>query len=195
MATTTPLPASLQTQGSISKRIISDHRAFFNLYDQYKTESNPEMRDRIANTIIREVAIHSTAEEVVVYPVIEKNFENGRDHAQRLRAEHQDVKNDLYNFDSTKDPGLLSKIMSELRKHIEYEEGQEIPMLMSKLSTSEDQSLVTQWDKTRTTVPTRPHPSAPDKGGLTKAAAGMASKPLDLLMDTTRQYVDVPRGE
>ncbi|KAJ3342815.1 hypothetical protein HDU93_000945 [Gonapodya sp. JEL0774] len=158
-----------------------------------KNTTDPELKDRIANTIIREVAVHSTVEEIVVYPVIEKTM--GKEHADRLRAEHQEVKGNLYSFDTNKEPSLLSKIMTELRQHIDYEEQQEVPALMKQLSADQDRSLVTQWDKTRPTVPTRPHPSAPDKGGFTEVAAGMTAKPLDAAKDLTRQFVEVVREE
>ncbi|KXS15430.1 hypothetical protein M427DRAFT_56778 [Gonapodya prolifera JEL478] len=192
---TKPLPSALQTKGSISKRIISDHKVIFHLYDRYQDATDPNLREKIENTIIREIAVHSAVEEIVVYPVIEKNFENGKAQADKLRAEHLQVKKDLQNFDAKRETTLLSKIIGELRGHVDYEEQQEIPQLKAKLTTEEDQSLAAQWDKTRLTVPTRPHPLAPDQSGITEATAGMLAKPLDAIMNATREFVEVVREE
>ncbi|KXS21073.1 hypothetical protein M427DRAFT_27528 [Gonapodya prolifera JEL478] len=194
-AAATPLPSALQAAGSIGNRIMSDHKAIFDLYDRYQAATDPNLREKIENTIIREIAVHSTVEEIVVYPVIEKNFENGKAHADKLRAEHLQVKKDFQNFDTNREPTLLSKIIRELRRHVDFEDQQEIPQLKAKLTTAEDQSLVTQWDKTRPTVPTRPHPLAPDHGGITEAAAGMLAKPLDAIKNATREFVEVVREE
>lgn len=45
--------------------------------------------------------------------------------------------------------------------------------------------------KSRTVVPTRPHPAAPQSGGMAQQAAGMMSKPADETVNAMRKFVEI----
>ncbi len=62
------------------------------------------------------VSVHSATEEIVVYPLIEKRFNEGAKVADHSREQHLQVKKDLYQLDKMKvtDEGyekLLTKTM------------------------------------------------------------------------------------
>ena len=51
----------------VTQEIRIDHDNVRDLLSRFKTESDPEMKKAIANTLVREMAIHSDAEEISVY--------------------------------------------------------------------------------------------------------------------------------
>jgi len=178
--------------------ILDDHKIIKNLAQRFDNEKNANERQKIANTIIREVAIHSTCEEINVYPVFEKHMANGKEMADHNRHDHLQVKKDLYQLESMKvdDDGyhkLFEKTIKELLKHMEEEESDFLPKFKDSLSQSELESLGKSFANTRTTSPTHPHPDAPDKPPA-ETIAGMASLPLDKARDAKLEFVDTGRG-
>lgn len=184
------------------------------------------MKQRILNTLIREIATHSALEETVVYPMIETKQNKGV--ADQMRAEHLAVKEALYQVDQigyVTDPkimGLLNQVMTRLTQHIEHGELDAwgpVESLGGSFSTSDacrgkgrdassrehahcrraegdDQQMEhgsvppssflffrafcsnQVFCQMRPTVPTRPHPSAPDRPPMEIAAAAVAT-PMD----------------
>lgn len=67
-----------------------DHESLWELYDRYlASRANPQEQQKIANELVREIAVHSHAEETAVYGVIEA--EEGLAVAEGLRNDHQKV--------------------------------------------------------------------------------------------------------
>jgi len=73
--------------------VKTDHIEIFQYYDQYasaRDKGDVDAQERWARQLIWEVARHSIGEELVVYPLLEKNLgERGRAMADTDRAEHQ----------------------------------------------------------------------------------------------------------
>ncbi|GBC02478.1 hypothetical protein RclHR1_04640021 [Rhizophagus clarus] len=181
----------------IITEIIDDHKIIKNLAQRYENESNTDERQKIANTVIREIAVHSACEEINLYPAIEKHLTNGKELSDHSREEHLQVKKDLYKLDSMKvtDDGyreLFEKMMKELKHHIDEEESDHLPKFKETVPKNELESLGASFAKTRTTAPTHPHPSAPDKPPA-ETMAGIASLPLDKTLDSMRDFVDTGR--
>ncbi|KAJ3129201.1 hypothetical protein HK098_002185 [Nowakowskiella sp. JEL0407] len=158
------------------------------------TETDTDARSKIANSIIKELAVHAVAEEVVIYPAIEHNFgESGRQIAEHNRAEHMKLKQNLQAVDMMKvyDDGYgkkLQEVIAEFNRHASEEEQTQMPQLKQKLGQEESVKLGTQFETIRASAPTHPHPSAPDKGGMWEAVVGMVTKPMDKLFDMTRSF-------
>ncbi|KAI9027836.1 hypothetical protein DFJ74DRAFT_505029 [Hyaloraphidium curvatum] len=200
--------------------IKADHRGFLRLAQQLENDVvDKDLRQRILNTFIREVAVHSTLEEACVYPMITTKM--GQEVSNQMRAEHQvrcgtlwlcarrpdtrsslaeqPVKDKLYEVDQigyVTDPKiapLIKDVVDHLKTHIKHEEEQEIPRLESLLSASEMQTLVNTWHTMRPTIPTRPHPSAPASAPGNIMASAVAT-PLDKMKDLVRSYIDVDKS-
>ncbi|CAG8596303.1 10615_t:CDS:2 [Ambispora gerdemannii] len=178
-------------------QVKEDHSIIKQLYEQFKNEKDEHERQKIANTIVREVSIHSATEEIVLYPAFEQFMENGKSFADHARKEHLGIKNIMYELDGmkTSDAGYVPKLdsaMEEFIKHSKEEEEENIPKLQNRISQEQIQELGQNWHNTRPMVPTHPHPAAPDKPP-TEAIVGAATAPADKLRDTTREFVDVHR--
>jgi hypothetical protein len=90
------------------------------------------------------------------------------------------------NFDSQID--TLWKVLSQ---HIKEEERDDLPALEKHIDADASGKLANSFDRTKHFVPTRSHPSAPDRPPY-ETAAGMLATPMDKLMDLFRKF---PEGK
>lgn len=84
-------------------------------------------KQKYANELIKSIAVHSVAEEIVVYPVLQSRLAHGQETASQSRQEHLEVKQALYELDHMQvhDPGFdtkLDRTMSLLKEHMQHEE-------------------------------------------------------------------------
>lgn len=75
----------------ISDAIKQDHRDIEDAYSRIITAKDSDEKTRWQNQFSWELARHSIGEELVVYPAMEEHLPNGKELAQKDRAEHQVV--------------------------------------------------------------------------------------------------------
>lgn len=75
----------------VSDRIKHDHRELEEYYTNIKAASRDDDRVKWQNQFVWELARHSIAEELVVYPAMEKHVPDGIRWAEKDRSEHQQV--------------------------------------------------------------------------------------------------------
>ncbi|KAG7091423.1 hypothetical protein E1B28_010460 [Marasmius oreades] len=178
-----------QTTGmlNIASEIKLDHDNVRDLFERFKAATTKDEKGIIANTLIREMAVHSDAEEVTLYNHFEK-FGMG-DTAHHNKEEHAEVKKLVYEADSASldDPNYdqtMSKAVSNFLKHAEEEETSQLPLMTSKLTPDQSNDIAREFIKARGMVPSRPHPAAPQTGGVVQKAAGMQGKVHDKIIET-----------
>lgn len=81
----------------------------------------------------------------------------------------------------------IKALMKDLRKHIEDEEQIDLVKLESAITPEESQRLSKSFSRTKMFVPTRAHPSAPNKPPY-QTAYGLMTAPVDQLMDMFRAW-------
>ena len=115
------------------------------------------------------------------------------------------MKKDLYRLqdmspDSKDFFPLLETLLTDLHAHIEHESKEDMPRLENILTKEESKSLANYFEKTKLIIPTRSHPSAPNKPYFENLAAMLAA-PIDKFMDLLRSFPedgkigDVSAGE
>lgn len=82
---------------------------------------------------------------------------------------------------------LLDTLLTDLHEHIEHESQEDMPRLEEILSREESKSLANYFEKTKLIIPTRSHPSAPNKPYFENFAAMLAA-PIDKFMDLLRAF-------
>jgi len=177
---------------SISDVIKHDHQELEDFYNRIVNSSDKDEQLRYRNEFTWELARHSLGEEIVVYPELEKIVSGGHDLADKDRAQHQKIKEQLYKFQSMEptDPEFLPTIkglFKDLKEHINEEEQEDLPKLEQSLGGEASQSLATSFQRTKKFVPTRSHPSAPDKPPF-ETAVGLLTAPIDKLRDLFRKF-------
>lgn len=81
--------------------------------------------------------------------------------------------------------------MTNLKAHITEEEESDLPALEAGLRNSDNakvsESLARSFERTKMFVPTRSHPSAPDKPPF-ETVVGLMAAPIDKLTDVFRKF-------
>lgn len=72
--------------------IKEDHKQLKEYYNRAVNSKDPDEQERYGNAFIWELARHSIAEELVVYPAFERDIEDGQRIADHDRDQHQTVR-------------------------------------------------------------------------------------------------------
>lgn len=199
---------------AVAREIKIDHDNIRDLYERLKKaygSHDVEEVEALANTIVRETAIHGEAEELSIYPAMDKY--GLRKEAEEDRHQHLEIKKRMHNVDSLlgafssnkNDKAKLDELVQAastaievLLNHAKEEEEKDLPRLQDLIkkgansdSDKEDNKLIKDFLKARKMAPTRPHPTASQSGGVAQAAMGAASKPLDAAIHTTRRLASL----
>lgn len=83
----------------------------------------------------------------------------------------------------------LKALMKDLSEHIKEEENDDLPKLEQALTKDESESFSESLGRTKMFVPSRSHPSAPDKPPF-ETAVGLLAAPIDHLADLFRKWPD-----
>ncbi|KXS20001.1 hypothetical protein M427DRAFT_52285 [Gonapodya prolifera JEL478] len=189
---------------TIEQQIVADHMSFRDLYDRYhRSQYNREKR-QLLNEFIREVSQHSLAEETVLYPKLLELKPQSKDHVDHERHEHQKIKSFLvevdYNLSSNQDiiasdKETLSVVekhfedaSQELEHHMKGEERDDLPLLSAQLDIEARLKLGRQFSIAKMIAPTRPHPAAPNEGGMMETIGGMVAAAFDKTKDVGRSF-------
>ncbi|KAH0108747.1 HHE domain protein, partial [Aureobasidium melanogenum] len=138
----------------VSDLIKHDHDELRTYKDNILNAKDDDEKVRWQNQFTWELARHSIAEELVVYPAMEKNCPGGKDVADKDRAEHRKVKELLNDFQKLKpdvedfEPTLRA-LWSELDKHIKEEEAHDLPLLEKHTPADESTGLARSFDNTK----------------------------------------------
>lgn len=105
----------------------------------------------------------------------------------------------LYTFQKSKPvdaefDSSIRDIMATLKNNIKEEEQDNLPKLEKALGSEASSVLANSFERSKKFLPTRSHPSAPDKGPLMEAI-GILTAPFDKLQDMFRKFPGAESGE
>ena len=103
-----------------------------------------------------------------------------KDHLEKF----QNLKPDDAEFIPT-----LQGLWGSLSQHIKEEEEQDLVKLEANLDNEVSKAMVSSFKRTKMFVPTRSHPSAPDKPPF-ETVAGLLAAPIDHIRDLFRKFPD-----
>lgn len=149
-----------------------------NRFNEAYKQKNEQLCTDIANTIIHEAAIHSDGEELSIYKTMEDHGMNTS--AEKDREDHQKVKQAMAELDThdISTVGLdkyAERVVSACHLFLEHareEEEEQLPQLCKILSENDQTKAIADFLNGRNKAPTRPHPSAPQSGGMVQEAVG-----------------------
>ncbi|EFJ48598.1 hypothetical protein VOLCADRAFT_90733 [Volvox carteri f. nagariensis] len=193
--------------------INQDHANFKSMWTEYNGPNmNNEMKQKLGWALIREIAMHSSAEEEVMYPEVSWGLAVCWQIRKRLGDEaadhllghdgHQKMKDLLYEANNmtiekngeTAYTAKLDEAMKVLYHHVAEEETQVWPRFESLPGVDADllSHLGKKFESAKSHAVTRPHPWAPNKPPLNVIANTMTA-PLDGLADMWRFAGNPPR--
>jgi hemerythrin superfamily protein len=139
--------------------------------------------------LTRLLAVHETAEEMVVYPALRK-APGGEAVAERRKEEEAQAKQALSDLESLGPESAefargLASFKSMVEAHAGGEEDEVLPLLRSHLDAQELGDMRKLFEAAEKAAPTHPHPHGPD-GALGNLVVGPAVAIMDKVRDALR---------
>ncbi|KAJ6138854.1 hypothetical protein N7471_005340 [Penicillium samsonianum] len=176
----------------ISEAIKDDHRKLESYYNIIVNSEDEDEQTRFQNQFTWELARHAVAEELVVFPALEKVRFNSKEKLDDDRREHSALKEMLYVFQdlNSSDPRFvptITMLMEGLARHMKDEEANDLVILEESLTSDESEGLAESLSRTKMFVPSRSHPYDLDNPRF-ETVADLLTAPLDHLQDMFRRW-------
>lgn len=143
--------------------------------------------------------LYLVAEEIVVYPYMEKHLPDGPAMTENDRFHHQEIKEKLAALQSTSldaEPGLYQQRFNDLHKklsdHVEHEEAEDLTALESAIGHEESLRLAGEFQRIKKFLPTRSITSAPNHPDDGQTLAAFMAKPVTAIADAFRSFPKHP---
>lgn len=191
----------MKTQGNegfgkpIENLVLEDHIIIRTVYEKFNSATSNEEAEKWRNELVYEIARHSLAEELIMYPIMRDKFPDGEKWFKDSNAEHHEVKQNLYDAQSIdiKSQDFKKKVkdvMDLLISHIQKEEKEVLPMLKKYVSEEERISAGNSFSRRKLIVPTRPHTTAPEDPPTLNSLLGLLMAPIDKFRDLFQAFPD-----
>lgn len=178
-------------QRDVIQVLTHDHREVEEMFAELESlrgassEQARQRRQDLADQVTIELVRHSVAEEVLVYPEVERKI--SREEAEHGRQEHAEAEEMMHKLGKLdpEDPGFddeLATLMQEIRHHIEDEEGEMFVHMRERLDEEELVKMGGRVEAFKKAAPTRPHPNVPNQA-LPRLAAGPVASMFDRMRD------------
>ncbi len=166
----------------------AQHNLIEDMFDQVLHASDPHAREKPFVQLRQLLAVHETAEEMVVHPRA-RHAKEPMDSIvdARLEEEHdaKELLSSIEKLDVTSQEFIdeLTKLRDAVLDHAQHEETYEFPKLEKQLDAEESKRLTTAVRAAEAIAPTRPHP------GVESAALNFAVGPFASMLDRARDLI------
>ncbi|MFF9555486.1 hemerythrin domain-containing protein [Streptomyces albus] len=157
--------------------LLEQHARIRELF--HAVRSGPaEQRQERSRELRALLAVHETAEEMIVRPAAKKAA--GEQEAEARNEEEKEANKvlaelDKLEFGSERFTRLLAEFEQSVGEHADHEEREEFPALRSRLSQEERTTMGRRLLAVEMAAPTRPHPTAAGSPALQWTAGPIAS--------------------
>jgi hemerythrin superfamily protein len=158
------------------------------MFDEVLSASDPSAREKAFTDLRQLLAVHETAEEMVVHPRVRNELSDGDAIVDaRLKEEHE-AKEQLSKLEKM-DVGspqfleALTTFREDVVDHAEHEENEEFDKLQRKLDADDRGRMAKAVLAAEAIAPTRPHP------GVESAKANFAVGPFASMLDRARDLI------
>ncbi|MGW5055305.1 hemerythrin domain-containing protein [Actinokineospora sp. NPDC004072] len=167
--------------------LIGQHMRIRDLFTEVESATGAA-REEAFRELVRLLAVHETAEELVVHPEARRVMEGGDAVVEDRLVEEQAAKELLKRLDEigpddAQFPALLAELRVAVLDHANYEEQYEFRYLRRALDADRLAQLADAVRAAEKVAPTHPHP------GAQSATANLAAGPLLGLFDRTKDAV------
>lgn len=181
----------VETPKDVVKFLKAQHALIEDMFDEVLSASDTEARETAFVALRQLLAVHETAEEMIVHPRVRGQ---GGDELvdARLHEEH-DSKEQLssiekLDIDSKEFIAELTKLRDAVLEHAEHEENEEFTHLERDLDANERELMTKAVQAAEAIAPTRPHP------GVESAKLNFAVGPFASLLDRARDLISKATG-
>ena len=187
MASQTAKTAEVNGARDVVEFLIGQHMQIRDLFAEVQKSTGQARRDAFER-LVTLLAIHETAEEQLIHPMVRTGVSGGGDIADDRLAEEREAKEMLAQLedmgpDANEFTLLLDKLRISVLTHAHNEEAYEFRYLRQEVAAAQLQPLVGMVRAAEAVAPTHPHP------GVESAAANTVGGPMLSLFDRTKDMV------
>jgi hypothetical protein len=179
--------AELDAAQDVVEFLIGQHMQIRDLFTEVETSTGQARRDAFER-LVTLLAVHETAEEQLIHPLVRTGVDGGGDIVDDRLAEERAAKEVLARLedlgpDAAEFPSLLAELRVSVLTHAHNEEAYEFRYLRREVAAAQLQPLVGMVRAAEAVAPTHPHP------GVESATANTVAGPVVSLFDRTKDMV------
>jgi hemerythrin superfamily protein len=183
----------IQTPDEVIAFLKAQHNFIEDMFDEVLHASDPEAREKPFIELRQLLAVHETAEEMVVHPRVRRAVDAGDGIVDVLLKEEHDSKerlSSIENLDITSQQFIdeLTKLRDAVLAHAEHEELEEFPELQREVDADGLKRMTVAVRAAEAIAPTRPHP------GVESAKLNFAVGPFASMLDRARDVIQQAIG-
>jgi hemerythrin superfamily protein len=183
----------IQSPDEVVAFLKAQHNLIEDMFDQVLHASDPKAREEPFATLRQLLAVHETAEEMVVHPRVRREDDAGDAIVEaRLKEEHEakELLSQVEKLDITSQEFIdeLSKLREAVLEHARQEENDEFPVLERKVDADDLKRMGAAVRAAEAIAPTRPHP------GVESAKLNFALGPFASMLDRARDLIGKALG-
>ena len=167
----------------------AQHNLIEDMFDQVLYASDPQAREKPFVQLRQLLAVHETAEEMVVHPRVRREVDAADSIVDaRLEEEHaaKEMLSKIEKIDITSQQFIdeLTKLRDAVLDHASHEEKYEFPKLERQLDADELKRLTSAVRAAEAIAPTRPH------AGVESPMLNFAVGPFASMIDRARDLIE-----
>jgi hemerythrin superfamily protein len=179
----------IQTPDEVIDFLKAQHNLIEDMFDQVLHASDPEAREKPFVQLRQLLAVHETAEEMIVHPRVRRDvFAMNSIVDARLEEEHEakELLSTIEKIDATSEEFIneVTKLRDAVLDHASHEEKYEFPKLEQELDADELKRLTKAVQAAEAIAPTRPH------AGVESAKLNFAVGPFASMLDRARDLIE-----
>lgn len=178
----------VQSTNDAVKFLTDQHNLIKDMFEEVLSASSDDARDKAFSELRQLLAVHETAEEMVMHPRARHELRDGDAIVDaRLKEEHE-AKEQLsalekMDIGSKEFIDALSKFRDAVIEHAEHEENEEFNKLERQLNADDLGRMAKALQAAEAIAPTRPHP------GVESAKLNFALGPFASMLDRARDAI------
>ena len=178
-------------QQSVVDLLVDQHREIKALFNKVAAAKG-ERRRALFDDLVRLLAVHESAEEVVVHPAVRNRIEAGSDVVERRLHEENEAKHalaELYDLgvDHRDFDRKLAALKDLVLAHADNEVAEEFAVLGASLPREELVRLARAFEAAQSIVPTRPHVMT-GESAIVNLVAGPPLAVYDRIRDALHEW-------
>ncbi|MCV7099713.1 hemerythrin domain-containing protein [Mycobacterium palustre] len=178
----------VQSPEEVVAYLKAQHNLIEDMFDDVLHASDPQAREKPFVELRQLLAVHETAEEMVVHPRVRREADAGDGIVDaRLKEEHEakELLSEIEKLDVTSQEFIdqVTKLRDAVLDHARHEESEEFPILQRELDSDDLKRMGSAVRAAEAIAPTRPHP------GVESAKLNFAVGPFASMLDRARDLI------
>jgi hemerythrin superfamily protein len=183
----------IQSPDEVVDFLKAQHNLIEDMFDQVLLATDPHAREKPFIALRQLLAVHETAEEMIVHPRVRREADAGDAVIDaRLTEEHEakELLSQIEKLDITSQQFIdeVTKLRDAVLDHAMREEVDEFPVLTKELDADDLKRMGTAVRAAEAIAPTRPHP------GVESAKLNFAVGPFASMLDRARDLIEKAVG-